>query len=356
MIETNRVPDISPRGVRRYTYDTDWLARHDEPTIEPDLPIIDPHHHLWDRSGSRYGTDELRADLDSGHNVVATVYIQCFEMHNRDVSPEMAPLGETEYVNGVAAFGASGRDGFRRICAGIVGHADLRLGSAVEGVLHAHLRAAERRFRGIRHISAWDGDENLRSAYRTFPGLLADSNFRDGFACLEPLGLSFDAWLYHPQIGELTDLARAFPETTIILDHFGGVLGIGAYAGRRDEIFQIWSSDIRELSSCPNVVVKLGGLLMPINGFGLEDGESPPTSAQAAEIYRPYFDVCLEAFGPDRCMFESNFPVDKGSISYPVFWNACKRLAVGYTADEKSALFSGTAERVYRLILPERAN
>jgi len=353
MADTSQNRDTSLTGVRRYSYDAAWLAQHTEPILEPDLPIIDPHHHLWDRPGSRYRTEELCADLDSGHNVVATVYVQCFEMYNRDAPREMAPLGETECVNGVAAYGASGRDGNRRICAGIVGHADLQLGAAVEEVLHAHRRVAGRRFCGIRHISAWDEDETLRSAaYRTFPGLLADADFRAGFARLAPLRLAFDAWLYHPQISELTDLARAFPETTVVLDHFGGVLGVGGYAGRRDEIFRSWEADIRDLAACSNVVVKLGGLLMRVNGFGLEDGASPPTSEQVADIYRPYVDVCLEAFGPDRCMFESNFPVDKGSVSYAVFWNACKRLAAGLSAEEKAALFSRTAKRVYGLSLP----
>jgi len=332
----------------------EWLARHVENILEPDLPIIDAHHHLWDRKGSRYLVDEFCEDLDSGHNIVGTVFVQCFEMYNRDASAEMAPVGETEFVNGVAAIGASGRDGRRRMCAAIVGFADLRLGAAVAEVLDAHLQAAGQRFRGVRHINAWDADESLLSlSYEARAGLLAEPAFREGFGCLAARGLAFDAWLYHPQIKELTDLARAFPETTIVLDHFGGVLGVGGYAGRRSEIFETWRTDIRELAACQNVTVKLGGLLMRINGFGLEEGEKPPTSEQVTEIYRPYVDVCLEAFGADRCMFESNFPVDKGAVSYPVFWNACKRLAADFTASEKSALFTGAAARVYRLNLPD---
>ncbi len=328
----------------------DWLAHWHEPILEPDLPIVDPHHHLWDRPNWRYLVDDFTADLDSGHAIFATVFVQCRAMYRADGAREMAPVGETEFVNGVAAIGASGLHGARRICAGIVGHADLTLGASVEPVLEAHLRAGGDRFRGIRYITAWDADASLQNpAYPVPPGVLGDARFREGFARLEPLGLSFDAWLYHPQIGELASLAQDFPGTTIVLDHVGGPLGFGAYAGKRNEVFAAWSASIGALAGCPNVFVKVGGLGMQLNGFEFHERAQPPGSERLAQTWRPYVETCIEAFGTPRCMFESNFPVDKGSYAYAAYWNACKRLASGASASEKSDLFSGTATRVYRL-------
>jgi len=330
----------------------DWLDRRKEPILEPDLPIVDPHHHLWDRPDWRYLLDELRADTDSGHNIVATVFVQARAMLRAAGPDEMRHVGETEFVNGVAAMSASGIYGKTRHCAGIVGHADLALGSRVEPVLAAHIRAGGNRFRGIRHISAWDGDTSIRNpAYSPPPGLLGDKTFREGFAVLGRLGLSFDAWLYHPQIDEVADLARAFPATEIVLDHVGGPIGIGAYAGRHKELLPGWAASIRALAACPNVYVKLGGLGMRLGGFGFHEAPDPPSSETLAAAWRPYIETSIEAFGPARPMFESNFPVDKGSYSYPVFWNACKRLATGASAGEKADLFAGTAARFYRLDL-----
>jgi predicted TIM-barrel fold metal-dependent hydrolase len=330
----------------------DWLDRRHEPILEPDLPIIDPHHHLWDRPDWRYVFEDLLADVTSGHNVRATVFVQARAMHRADGPEEMKPLGETEFVNGAAAASASGIYGPSRLCHGIVGHANLRLGAAVTKVLEAHIRAAGDRFRGIRHIVAWDGDaELLNPGNPAPPHLLADAKFREGFFQLAPLGLTFEAWLYHPQIPELTALARAFPGTDIVLNHVGGPLGIGAYAGRHAEIFPKWAADIKALATCPNVSVKLGGLGMRINGFGFEKQPDPPSSETLAAAWKPYIDTCISAFGADRCMFESNFPVDKGSYSYPIFWNACKILARGASATEKADLFFNTAQRFYRLEL-----
>lgn len=328
----------------------DWLARRTEEILDPALPIVDPHHHLWDRPGWRYMLDDLLADTNSGHNIVATVFVQCRAFHRADGPEAMKPVGETEFVNGVAAMSASGGYGSTKVCAGIVGHADLRLGSAVREVLEAHIRAGGGRFRGIRHITAWDADPSLLNpAYTPPPGLMHDETFRQGFACLAPLNLSFDAWLYHPQIPDLTALARAFPGTQICLNHVGGPLGIGPYAGRRDEVFATWKQSIRDLASCPNVVVKLGGMAMRINGWDFHEKPEPPASSALADAWKPYVQTCVEAFGPARCMFESNFPVDKGSYGYAVFWNACKLLALGASATEKTDLFSGTASRFYRL-------
>ena len=331
----------------------DWLDRRNEPILDPELPIIDPHHHLWDRPGWRYLLDELLADIGTGHNIIATVFVQARAMVRATGPEELRPVGETEFVNGVAAMSASCIYGKTKVCAGIVGHADLTLGTRVEPVLAAHVRAGGDRFRGIRHITAWDGDDSIRNpAYSPPPNLLADKTFRDGFAVLCRLGLSFDAWLYHPQINELTDLARAFPRAKIVLNHVGGPIGIGPYAGKRQEMFTAWAGSIRALAACPNVCVKVGGLGMRMGGFGFHEKVEPPSSETLADAWRPYVETCIEAFGPSRCMFESNFPVDKGSYSYPVFWNACKLLAKAASHGEKADLFAGTAARFYHLDLP----
>ena len=320
-----------------------------EEILEPQRPICDPHHHLWDHPGRRYLIDELLADTGSGHNVVATVFVECMSMYRASGPPEMRPVGETEFVNGVAAMSASGGFGSTRLAAGIVSFADLGLGERVGAVLDGHLTASPR-FRGIRHAAGWDASDQIRNSHTNPPpGLYADPRFRRGFAELAPRGLSFDAWLYHPQLPELTDLAKAFPDTTIILDHFGGPLGIGPYAGRRAEVFAAWKGAIRALADCPNVVVKLGGLVMPLNGFGFHKREQPIGSIELAEATRDWYRHTIECFGVERCMFESNFPVDKISASYRVLWNSFKRIAAGFSAAERSALFHDTAVRVYRL-------
>lgn len=328
----------------------DWLDRRHEPILEPELPIIDPHHHLWDRPGWRYLFDELLADTDTGHNVVATVYVQARSMHRAAGPEEMKPVGETEFVNGIAAMCASGIYGKIRVAAGIVAHADLTLGDRVEPVLAAHERAGGGRFRGIRHITAWDADASIRNpAYSPPPGLMADAKFRDGFRTLGRMGFSFDAWLYHPQIEDVTALARACPDTKVVLNHVGGPIGSGPYAGRHSEVFPAWAAAIKALAACDNVYVKLGGLGMRLGGLGFHEQAEPPSSQTLADTWRPYVETCIAAFGAKRAMFESNFPVDKGSYGYPVFWNACKLLAKGASAGEKADLFAGTAARFYRL-------
>ena len=336
------------------SHNHDWLAQHTEAALEPELPICDPHHHLWDRRPSqiceRYLLDELLDDLSGGHNVVSTVFIQCSAMHKSAGPSEMQPVGETEFVNGVAAMSASGLYGDTRVAAGIVGHADLRLGPAVAAVLDAHIAAGGGRFRGIRHIAAWDADTSLPAGrVNPGPGLFVRDDFRAGFGQLAPRGLSFEVWCYHPQIAEATSLARAFPETTIILDHFGGPVGIGSYAGHADDVYAEWRTSIAELASCPNVVAKLGGINMELNGFGWHQRSQPPSSEELNEATRRYYEFTIDKFGVDRCMFESNFPVDKLSCSYTVLWNSFKRLTAGCSAAEKASLFHDTAARVYRL-------
>ena len=328
----------------------EWLASHTEAIIEPDLPIVDPHHHLWDRPEWRYLFDDIRADLASGHNVRSTVFVQCRAMHRADGPVDFAPVGETEFVNGIAAMSASGGYGDRRVAAGIVGHANLLLGARAGSVLEAHVKTAGSRFKGIRHTTAWDADTSVMNPENSPPqGAMQLPNFREGFACLAPLGLSFDAWLYHPQLGDVVDLARAFPQTSIILNHVGGPLATGVYAGKAAEVFAQWKASMRTLATCPNVTVKLGGLGMRILGAAYRTRPMPPSSEELAGVWKPIIETCIELFGPERCMFESNFPVDKASFSYAVCWNAFKRLAQGYSAAEKANLFSGTATRVYRL-------
>jgi L-fuconolactonase len=329
----------------------DWLDRRREVPLDPELPIVDPHHHLIDRPESgRYLLSDLLADIGSGHNIVATVYLEWLSMYRAGGPAEMRPVGEIEFANGVAAMSASGGYGRPRVCAGIVGHADLALGARVAKVLQAMVASGGGRFRGIRFIASMDPDQAQWGATAVRPeGLLLDKRVREGFAELAPLGLSFDAWVYHPQLGELVDLARAFPATPIVLNHVGGPIGLGRYKGKRDSVFADWSARIAELAACPNVHVKLGGLGMKMFGFDVHEGELPPSSEQLATAWRPYIETCISAFGPGRAMFESNFPVDKGSYGYGVFWNACKRLAAGASAAEKADLFHGTASRFYRL-------
>lgn len=343
-----------------------------EAILDPELPIIDPHHHLWDRPAAllaalpapkhgfehvirmspRYLLDELLADMTRGHNVVGTVYMECGSFYRASGPAHLRPVGETEAVNGFAAISASNLYGEVRACAGIVGTADLKRGEAAREVLEAHIAAGGGRFRGVRQSASADADpEVLGPLHRQGPGLYLQEDFRRGFAQLAPLGLSFDAWMLEPQLPDLIDLARAFPDTTIVLDHVGTPLGIGAYTGRRQERFGVWRDNIRELAKSPKVNVKLGGLAMVFPGFDSFMSRPPASSEQLAAEWRPYIETCIEAFGPKRCMFESNFPVDIGSCTYDVLWNAFKVLARGASAEEKTALFSGTATEVYRLNL-----
>jgi L-fuconolactonase len=331
-----------------------WVEQHREDVLEPDLPIIDPHHHLWDdrtEKMARYMLEDVLDDVDSGHNVKATVFLQCNAMFRADGPEAMRPLGETEFVNGIAALSASGLFGPARIAAGIVGYADLKLGAAVEEVLQAHINVGGGRFRGVRYSTGTHEDPAIRQHIRrpVPEALLGDARVREGFAKLAPLGLSFDAWLYFTQLADVVDLSRAFPDTQIIVDHCGGVLGLGRYEGRRQDTFGAWKRAVDALSRAPNVVMKLGGLTMKTVGFGFHERPQPPSSQELADAWRPYLETCIEAFGVNRCMLESNFPVDKDGCSYPVLWNAFKRVTQNFSAAEKTALYSGTAAKVYRL-------
>ena len=328
----------------------DWLDKRREAIIEPELPIIDPHHHLWDRPNYRYLFPELLADVGSGHNIRGTCYEQAREMYRAAGPEELKSLGETEFVSGVAAMSESGRYGPTRCIAGIIGFVDLQLGSRAKGVLEQHVTVSDGRLRGIRNGSTWSDDPTLKTFTAGAPkGLLPDKSFREGFAALAPLGLAFDGWMFQTQLDDLVDLAQAFPHTTIVLNHVGGPLAIGPYAGKREEVFTEWRDRIQKIAALPNTYVKLGGLGMKMIGFTFYENPEPPSSQDLEKAWRPYIETCIEAFSPQRAMFESNFPVDKGTCSYQVLWNAFKRIAAGYSADEKTALFSGAAAKAYHL-------
>ena len=333
----------------------DWLALTREQTLEPELPICDPHHHFWDFRTARlpyqrYLLHELSADLNSGHNVTSTVFIECRSMYRADGPEEMRPVGEVEFVQGLAAASASGDYGRSRAAAAIVGHANLNLGDDVEPVLEALQTASPNRFRGIRHSVTWDRHPEVENtSAHNMEGQLSSNNFRAGARVLARMGLSLEGWLYFPQLQELADFAKAVPELTIILNHIGGLLRVGPYAGRDDEVLATWRSGIAEVAACPNVNVKLGGIGMPRTGFDWHARNEPIGSEELAGFMAPFMDYCIEKFGPDRSMFESNYPVDKVSYSYNVMYNAFKRMSRGYSATERAALFHDTAARVYRI-------
>ncbi|MBV9248642.1 MAG: amidohydrolase family protein [Acetobacteraceae bacterium] len=330
-----------------------WLSKRPaEAALEPELPIIDPHHHFWDSpQRGHYLLPELLEDIGGGHKIVSTVFLECRAMYRKEGPREMAAVGEVEFVTGIAAMSASGGYGPCRVAEGIVGGGDLAIGARVSDLLEAEIAAAGSRLRGIRHGVAWDGNESVgRYASRVVPPhVVLDPKFREGVAQLAPLGLSFESWQYHPQLSDAIHLARAFPDTAIILNHVGGILGVGPYAGHRQEILASWRKDINEMAKCPNVYCKLGGLGMVSVGFDFHEREEPPSSEDLAAAWRPYIEACIEAFGADRCMFESNFPPDKQSCGYTELWNAFKRITANASANEKAALYSGTAARVYRL-------
>ncbi len=328
--------------------DEAWLEQYREEIIEPELPIIDPHHHMWSRAGNVYLFPELLADISSGHNVRATVFEECGSIYRANGPEELRSLGETEFVTGVAAMSASGGFGPSRVCAAIVGNVNLTLGSRVEPILQAHLASSGGRFKAIRFSTAWDADARVHKVVPR-PQMLADKQFREGYECMAQLGLTFDAWVYHPQLNEVAALAADFSHTPIVLNHFGAPILGGPNRGREAEVFAEWRDGMTALASHENVYVKLGALPVRRSEKSRDAKASPLSSEEIAAAWRPFFEVCVEQFGARRCMFESNFPVQKRWCSYAILWNAFKRLASGASADEKSALFSGAAARAYKL-------
>ena len=329
-----------------------WLAKVKEPILEPDLEIIDPHHHLWDFPEHSYMLREILADTGSGHKIHSTVFMECTACYRADGPEALRPVGEVEFVNGIAAMSASGAYGPTRVAAGIIGFAELTLGARVEEALQMSIAVGGGRYRGIRYVASFEDKEpSIHNGHTNPPQHLYrdHAKFHEGFAVLGKLGLVFDAWCYHPQLQDVIALARKFPSQPIVMDHCGGPLGLGYYAGRREDVCRDWSRDIRELAKCENVMIKLGGIGMRVNGYDFHSRPTPPTSEELAKAWKPTIETCIEAFGAKRAMFESNFPVDKLSGSYAVYWNAFKRLAAGASKDEKAALFRETARRFYKL-------
>lgn len=324
-------------------------AERVEEIIDPERPIVDAHHHLWDYPGRRYLVPEFAADLATGHNIVATVHVEAVSMYTAGAPKHLQPVGETEFARGAAAMSASENYGPARMCSAIVGFVDLADHAHVQAAIDAHVEAAGGRFRGIRDGGTWDADESIRRGiWRAGKSRYLDPDFRKGFARLTANALTFDAWLYHPQLDELADLADAFPDTTIILDHVGGPLRQGRYRDRWDEELLGWRQAIARLAERPNIMVKLGGLGMWTGGLGFEDGDAP-ASEQVAATIAPYLEHCIACFGAERAMFESNFPADKPGYGYSVIWNAFKRFAKAYSDAEQDAMFFHNANRIYRL-------
>ena len=327
-----------------------WLRTEEvEETLEPNLKICDPHHHLWQHPDSTYLTKELLKDTKTGHNVTSTVFVECMSEYHRDSTKALAPVGETEFIDKLATANTESNT-HTSIAKAIVGFADLLLGDSVEQVFDAHLEASPNRFKGIRHASGWDPSDQIRNSHTNpMRFLYLDKTFQKGFAKLLDYGFTFDAWLYHPQHEDLLKLAKSFPNQIIVLDHVGGPLGIGPYRAQRHCVFESWKKTMNELAKCENVIVKLGGLSMATTGFGWHKKDKPPNSSELAEATAPYFNFCIERFGTQRCMFESNFPVDKVSCSYNVLWNSFKRITLSFSEEEKRDLFHDVAVRTYGL-------
>lgn len=331
-----------------------WLDQTQEQIVDPEREIIDPHHHMWRTSGLPvYLLEDLWGDTESGHNIVKTVFMECGAEYRTDGPEHLRVVGETEFVRD-AAFASRGQG--RAEIAGIVAHADLTQDETqLREVLAAHEEAGQGLFRGIRHGGAHDPhkadpDKALRWLDATpHPDLFRQAGFRRGVALLGELGYTYDSWHYHFQNADYADLAQAVPGTTIVLDHFGTPCGVGSYAGKMTDVLAGWKADISRMAQCKNVVVKIGGLAMPVNGFGWHEQAVPPSSDEVVAAHREYYLHTIEAFGPSRCMFESNFPVDKLSMSYVVYWNAMKKIAAEFSATEQHDLFYGTAARVYRV-------
>lgn len=327
--------------------DEAWLAKVEEPILDPDLAIVDPHHHLWLRGGYRYLIPELAADLASGHNVVSTVYAECHSMYRPDGPAAERSLGETEFVTGCAAMAASGGFGPTRACAAMFGNVDMTLGAAVRPLLEKHLERSAGRFKGVRYSTGWDASDRIPNVAPA-AHMLADANVRAAAAVLDDMGLTLDVWLYHTQLGDVADLAAALPDLAIVVNHVGTPILGGPYRDKRDEVFADWRAGVDRIAARDNAYMKLGALPIRMPGDPV-DRSLPPTSEEIAAAWAPWMSVCIEAFGPRRSMFESNFPVQKRWSSYQTTWNAFKRIAAGASAAEKADLFAGAARRAYRL-------
>jgi len=328
----------------------EWLAQRVEQAIDPAQPIIDPHHHLWSRPSSTYLAAELHADTSRSHNITHTVFVECAASYDDEAAAGFEPVGETRFV---AAEAAAMRDMGGSELAAIAGHADLTMGPRLREVLHAHIEAGQGLFRGIRHGANWSAHPDVKNGHHNPPPhLFLDTDFQAGVQLLAELDLSLEAWQYFDQLSELAALAQAVPACTIIVNHLGAPLGIGPHATDRAGMLELWRSGLTEVAAQPNTVLKVGGIGMEhYYGTGWADLDAPPSSEQAAEYWQDVVHFAIDAFGPNRCMFESNFPVDRQTLPYTVLWNALQILATPYTAEEQQALFTGTAARAYRIEL-----
>ena len=332
----------------------DWLEITKEEIIEPGLPICDPHHHYWDlrverTPYGRYLLHELLNDIND-HNVTSTVFIEARAMYSADLEKDYRPVGEVEFVEGLSAASASGIYGKSRASASIIGHANLNLGNKVEPILESLLEASPKRFKGIRHIVAWDDDKKVDSIpVYNLEEQMSTKNFINGAKVLSKMGLSFDSYMYFHQLPQLLNLAKEVPDLPIVIDHIGGVLLVGEYANKKEEVLKIWEKNISDLSEYPNVEIKLGGLGMPITGHDWHLRNTPVGSEELSNQMKYFLDYCIEKFGPQRGMFESNFPVDKVSFSYNVLYNAFKKYSKGYSESERAAMFHDNAIRFYKV-------
>lgn len=319
--------------------------------LEPDLKIIDAQHHLRDRPDSYYMFEDLVQDVQRGHDIVATVYVESMSMHRTDGPEVLRPIGEIEFANGVGAVSATGKYGPCRIAAAIVGYADFTYGDAVGELLDRALAAAPDRLRGFRQCTLEHPDPAVWQyvPHPPKPGIMAHPQFRSGFQQLAARDFVFDTAVFHHQLPEVARLADDFPATTFVLNHVGQVAGIAVKESDRADAFAEWRRYISDLARRPNVLCKVGGMGQPYFGFGFELRETPPTYRELADHWRPWTEVVIEAFGVERCMMESNFPADRRSCDYVTLWNALKCVVAGASQAEKDALFHDNAARVYRI-------
>lgn len=328
-------------------FQPEWLARRREEALEPDLPIVDPHHHIWDWLD--YGLDAFLDDLGAGHNVQATVHLESGLARNPDDPAHLQAVGETRYLVGLRDDARLKQAGAPDVCAGIVGHIDLDLPEhLLEEVAAAHIEAGKGCFKGVRFNAFYHPEVSWQEGLR--PGMTDDPVIRRNLARLGDMGLVCDVMAFHHQLGELARMAEALPDVTFVVNHYGGFLGRFAKHEGYEDGMRLWREGIEAVSRQDNVVMKLGGLTCDFfSGIQLHLLPEPPSSETIESVYRPFFDPCIEAFGADRCMFESNYPADREQVDYTILWNGFKRLAAGASVEEKASLFSGTARRIYSL-------
>ena len=333
-----------------------WLNKLKEKPILPNLNIIDPHHHLWDVGFGRYYVEELLEDINtSGHNIKATVYIMSSsntEIYLKNGPEEFKPLSEIEFATNEGKRADLIKNNKVKVNASIVGSLDLTYGNKLKPVIEKGLEISEGRLKGIRMLLAAHPDPRIKSgAVKSDLSLMSHPKFIEGARCLQDAGLSLDFWIYHTQLGEMEKIARTLPELSIILNHIGGPIHLGEYEGKQALTHREWRTAMMRLSRLPNIKVKLGGLGMEVNGAKFHLNQDPPNSSELANIWKPWIYETINMFGIDKCMFESNFPVDKGSCSYGSLWNAFKIISEKMSDNEKNKLFYENAAKIYKIKL-----